>query len=835
MVEILRLNEPVTSIVEIESHVISTRCASLFRALSREDGTAVTLWESRARVPPEAEKEFLSRLEQISRLKLPNCPIKAFGIDSDERGFAILAEIETTFLVTGYSGKVDLREAERRFAPCLQIISRMHQAGIVLGDISSHSFVLDRSGRVQFIGVMGDVPIESYQEDLLAEIDSIPPEIFQYMAPEQRDGYLATQQSDVFALGVLGYRLFGGQYPFAKIPKENLISPIEYPEEIPSIPASKSPGAAAVPGWCNEVFKRAMHVSPLVRFVNAEELGAEIIALRQKAIAEAELPADHRAALEAPSKFAKQAEGAQKFESPKLEKDIPEDPKAKLSKKQSHIIIFAGSFFAIIVGLLLANFFVSSKKIPLDLDVSVHQPEAPKSDGYQQSLQLLAKGLDGGAVKEAASQLESANLSIQEAEVRLNSLVKSSDGLADKLVVLTAMEHPKPEVSQIARKLIINNFRNSGFSRSSELINAFLAGENKNPEIAEALLTYANPRLAIKEREVLLRRIYPLDPSTVVNLAAASALDSGNLNEFQPVLAQLVGDILREKDAASYSAIALMLAEPQVSSLYEEDLFQYKDQLGENDLLWLINVFSKREDRRLRAIAEIAIERLKLKGWRQEFLQILSQKDDLTQGVTLALINSAIAQATIDDVGQLAGWIDPLSNRALIAVCAENTDPEILIKAFDTLAAKPLPDDYVFRLIQLIRNKYWERRGELTVLVPAVAGNDQLNAELNPRALDSFAAVIKDTQLIKYVFQSSNVSLLTSIVDRFGAELDLTVLLDLLSHPDPQMRIKAVTSLKGYNDAISLNLITDKFKKEKDPEVIKHYKQTFWSIAERYQ
>ena len=79
----------------------------------------------------------------------------------------------------------------------------------------------------------------------------------------------------------------------------------------------------------------------------------------------------------------------------------------------------------------------------------------------------------------------------------------------------------------------------------------------------------------------LLRRAYQVDAAIVVSLAAATALDSGKPAEYQPILSQIIGDILREKNSSEYSAIALMLAEPKVTSQYSEDLLLYKDQLIE--------------------------------------------------------------------------------------------------------------------------------------------------------------------------------------------------------------------------------------------------------------
>jgi hypothetical protein len=840
LVKEIRVNGAVTEIFEIESHLASNRCSNLYRGIYSEDSSVVSLWELRARVEGKAKEDFLSRLKKIAALKLPNCPLRAYGVDAEGRAFAIMEEIEASFVVTSASSKVDLREAERRFAPCLQTIAKLHQAGLIVGDIDSHTFVLDRAGKLLFIGVMGDSPLDQYKDSLLAEVDAISPDTFQFFAPEQRSGQQANMATDVFALGVLAYRLFGGRYPFGKISEDQYFGDFVYPDQVAEIVADRLQGTESLPSWCNDVFRRALHPNSLVRFQSATEMFAEIGALRQKAIDQAELPAQQRSAIARSAKYAQQIGGTQTFNSlrPEEEGDLVKNRFQSLK-----FTLLIGGTVALILGLSAGVWFFSGPSPVVPSTTTALMPielAATNTNTKSRSrLSLLAEAAIDPAVKDAILKLIDVD-DIVQANSFADILLASQDPLAIKALIVISTEHETPEIRKLCSDRILATMSQAGSVRSAELIREWLA-QPRDAALIENIFDCVNRNKKITEREKLFRQVYPSDAAFVVNLAVASALDSGNISSFQPLLSQLIGDALGEKETRKYSAAALILADPQASEIFAEDVLANPDIFRKEDFIWLLQKLAKREDSIISRVAAISIAKLDFDGWGKNFLQILSEREDLPANVVLALINSTVGRVSGDDISSLGSWVDNMSQVALISIIATvnsqagASEKEIVEKAFDTLAAKPLSEDALNKLVQIIRNVYYDQRAKLAKLVAVQTGSAEVNATINPEAISMLAEFIKDKALLRALLQTKNTEFIKEVLKTYSAELDLIILLDFLEHDSRDVRINTIYALKPYNDAISLKFVLERFKKEKDPEIIELYKQNFWMIAERYK
>ncbi len=149
------------------------------------------------------------------------------------------------------------------FASIVSAIKYVHENGIIHRDIKAENVKLNKMGVPKLLdfGIAKD-----YQSRDLTQVGGVigTPN---YLAPEQLNGKPANEQTDIWSLGVLFYRMLTGHLPFESETMENLIfqitqSKIQSPETYnPAIPK-------AVLNIVNKCLARDLHE----RYQTADEL-----------------------------------------------------------------------------------------------------------------------------------------------------------------------------------------------------------------------------------------------------------------------------------------------------------------------------------------------------------------------------------------------------------------------------------------------------------------------------------------------------------------------------------------------------------------------------------
>jgi len=96
-----------------------------------------------------------------------------------------------------------LEEAKNWAVQILESLSYLHQRGSVHGNLRPDQFILDDDGRLHIVDIISPI---------LCGPQAAPDRT--YLAPEQRRGGKADKAGDVFAAGVIIYRLVAGKLPF---------------------------------------------------------------------------------------------------------------------------------------------------------------------------------------------------------------------------------------------------------------------------------------------------------------------------------------------------------------------------------------------------------------------------------------------------------------------------------------------------------------------------------------------------------------------------------------------------------------------------------------------
>ncbi|MDZ4784517.1 MAG: hypothetical protein SGJ02_00415, partial [bacterium] len=484
----------------VETKILSTRTADLYISQDKTRGGDVSLWQLRAplEVGSSMIAEYIKRMEIIEAINPPVSDFVGFAVDNKGTAFAVLARLDGNTLT---EGTPEFSELERRFVSCVELISRIHNASIICGDICKNSFWLNRAGSVRFIGVMG-----AYELDRENGI-KLYPESQYYLAPEQISDCNIDLSVDVYALGVLGYFLFTGKFP----------------EKTPIQPSQVLKG---VPFWADEVLLKALSENPAQRYQSAVELLADIKGKR-------ELYAQD------PNKVRHQIRNSGVEDSPStgissisLGTQLP-IKKVKFSKGT----ILKISLVVMLISVALVGLwpfysqFSHAKKLSSSL--SAHRAIA----GEQ-----LNTAIDG---------LLSGNLASPGKKKFLNQIVNSDDPVAHAVLVTLSRNSAYPEIRKECENAIVERARSAGISRSADIASVWLSSFSGNinpPAYVEEVLLVLNGTLPSDARAKAIRRIYAENPPLALNLAASFSLDSSNDEDYRSVLAQLLGDKLKIND-----------------------------------------------------------------------------------------------------------------------------------------------------------------------------------------------------------------------------------------------------------------------------------------------
>jgi serine/threonine-protein kinase len=226
----------------------------VYEALDRELGRSVAFKLLRASVQPSAREDRLLReAETAARLSHPNI-VTLFDVGRCEYGpYLVLELLHGETLAQRLSpGTPGLAEAIRVTVEVARGLSHAHARGIVHRDLSPSNLFLCDDGHVKLLD------LGMAQAFGRRKLDGGTPA---FMAPEQWRGAPEDERTDVFALGVLLYRMLAGELPFADDEGRSVTS------SRPA-PMLHVPEAPALPG----VVERMLAKDPVDRYRDASEV-----------------------------------------------------------------------------------------------------------------------------------------------------------------------------------------------------------------------------------------------------------------------------------------------------------------------------------------------------------------------------------------------------------------------------------------------------------------------------------------------------------------------------------------------------------------------------------
>ena len=755
------LSAPLDQYLSCESRISATFSAQAFKAVEKKSRNSVGLWISRAPLSVEEELRFVTHAaEFLDRVSSFNSA--SYGLDTNRHGFIVFS------LPTGRhisEGAPEGSELERRYLGCIRAIEVMHNRGLCCGDISLESFLLGREGEVLFIAGLG---LLSDPEELLKQGRDELLELRAYQAPEQRVGGQEGAKVDVYALAALGYRLFSG----APLIQAGLGIQPGNEQEIVQI--------LGAPAWINLLIPSILN-SPLdSRPGSASELMKAIVKAREISLKSAQ----KAGWASRDTKNARFTIGGARV--------LDGAPRAVPRRAIDRVALFAIGCLSI-VALLGFGFSKVSEYAGLN-----------KSNGSLRGIQSVSDLPPAFTEKIGASVL-------------------SDDPFAHETLIKALKEAEDDSQRSAITHGILSRSRRLGLLRSTDLMRNWLQ-ESRIRADNLLFIKLLNPALPGKTRLELLRNAYAEERQETVQLAAALGLDLGEPEALREIFMMAAKELAGFMDHEQHGVLAILIAMPQVRTLYLADILELKDQISSVDILWVLDKFVQQHESELRTIAALTIAKGAVSGPQVVFVEVLRNGVGLSQRERSALVSAAQGKISRATVSTLAVSYTAEAPKALLATIILADDSEVQRSAYEALTAKPINDPYLRAVRDSIRDRAQrERYGQL---VATIGLSNYLSDEQFTKGLEVLKSGPLDQGLITVLLQHGPARVVFEVITQLGDRLESGVFLDLLRHPSKEVRIEALQRLVGNNNIIAIKLIKQYYEEELDLDVRAQYERT---------
>jgi hypothetical protein len=220
--------------------------------------------------------DSLSEARRLAKIEHPNV-VTVFGADRANGQLGIWMELlrgRTLDQVIRDQGEYSVREAIGIAIEVCGAVAAIHKAGLIHRDIKAQNVMRLPGGRIVVMD-LGASQEPAPDDSAVRSLAGTP----LYMAPELFTGLAATTASDVYAIGVLLYRMVTGEFPIdantlGDVRKAHQIGQLRPLREVrPSLPS----GFVALVGRC-------LSADPSKRFATAAHLEHALIDLGREGI-----------------------------------------------------------------------------------------------------------------------------------------------------------------------------------------------------------------------------------------------------------------------------------------------------------------------------------------------------------------------------------------------------------------------------------------------------------------------------------------------------------------------------------------------------------------------
>jgi non-specific serine/threonine protein kinase/serine/threonine-protein kinase len=225
---------------------------------------------------------FHREREMLARLEHPNIARLLDGGTTTEGWPYLVMEYVDGLPIDRYCAERNL-SLDDRLALLLQVcdgVAHAHQRLVIHCDIKPENILVTPEGTAKLL----DFGIAKLL-DRSGHVTQFRPATPAFSSPEQLQGQALTTASDVYAIGVLGYVVLTGHWPYSQRPT-HIMQAMQAVLTTEPIPASRQPGLPAtrvrhLRGDLENVLAKAVAKEPNRRYASAQQLADDLDAFRR--------------------------------------------------------------------------------------------------------------------------------------------------------------------------------------------------------------------------------------------------------------------------------------------------------------------------------------------------------------------------------------------------------------------------------------------------------------------------------------------------------------------------------------------------------------------------
>jgi serine/threonine-protein kinase len=219
----------------------------------------------------EVMKRFRAEATTLARLNHPEIAT-IYEISRGDSELLMVMELirgETLDELAQRSGPMPPEHAAHLLAQVLGALDHAHRAGIVHRDLKPANLMVTEHGGVKIMdfGIARVAGADHLTDE--GHMMGTPA----YMAPEQVMAIDVDARADIYACGVVFYRLLTGQLPFQA---DTAIGMVQ--KQLSEPPTPVSTHRTDLPDWCSRILDRALAKSPADRYQTAVDFQQALVA-----------------------------------------------------------------------------------------------------------------------------------------------------------------------------------------------------------------------------------------------------------------------------------------------------------------------------------------------------------------------------------------------------------------------------------------------------------------------------------------------------------------------------------------------------------------------------
>jgi eukaryotic-like serine/threonine-protein kinase len=230
----------------------------------------------------QERERFHRERELLARLEHPNIARLLDGGTTPEGWPYLVMEYVDGVPIDRYCTEHDL-PLDTRLALLVQVcdgVAHAHQRLVIHCDIKPENILVTPTGCPKLLdfGIARLLEVGGHPTQLRAATPA-------FSSPEQLQGYVLTTASDVYAIGVLGYVILTGSWPYSRR-STHILEAVQAVLNEEPLPASRVTGVPPARAWklrgdLENVLARAVAKDPSRRYISAQQLADDLESFRR--------------------------------------------------------------------------------------------------------------------------------------------------------------------------------------------------------------------------------------------------------------------------------------------------------------------------------------------------------------------------------------------------------------------------------------------------------------------------------------------------------------------------------------------------------------------------